>query len=176
MDHPFLSRRADLARATTGLALAMDVQILSRMALDDCACLQTHHIPRMRDETVRDAATKHAGTLGALLEAFDACVVCDAHRLAPRFADEWSRLLQTGEAPSDAFRRALEEAAVGLRAARDEAAIVERDDGSSSYDDYSDHDSSTEEVSSSSEEEEEEEDKKPQTCLPKRKNDKRQRL
>ena len=174
MDHPFLTRRNDLERATKGLQLAGDLRIFGTMTHADHAHVLARRDPKVSCDLVRDALERHAGRLGMLLEDLDA--LC-AGALAHRHAKTWSSFVESATPPSDAFWRDVEAAAVTLRTLRDEVSPMERDDASSSYSDYSDSDTESTESSggsgsgSGSEEESEEEKevpkKKPSFPMPK---------
>lgn len=142
MDHPFRTRRDELARASTGIALAADVLAMTRMSAKDHARVLARREPEVEDEAVRTVLARHASRLGLLLE--------DLQALAPKVTsndlDAWQRFLRDATPLPDAVVASLEAASAQLRALRDEAARSECDDDVSSTSDYSDsHTESTEE-------------------------------
>ena len=160
MDHPFLTRRHDLERATRGLELAGDLRILGMMTQADHARVLSRRDPQVSCNLVRGALERHAGRLGMLLEDLDA--LCDgASSLAHRHAKTWSSFVEAASPLPDGFWRDVEAAAMTLRTLRDEVSPVEQDDASSSYSDYSDSDTESTESSGSEEEEDEESEEEP---------------
>ena len=160
MDHPYLTRRHDVARAGRALDLAKDLRTLATMSKDDHAHLVARCEPRVADADVREALTRHAGRLGMLLEDLDA--LADT-TLSEAHGDEWSAFLTSATPLSESVWRSVDDATAKLRALREELAPVEADDASSSYSDYSDSRtvSSDEQESESEEEESEEEEELP---------------
>lgn len=160
MDHPFLTRRDDIARVGCALELAADLRTLASMTKDDHAHVLARREPLVADESVKKALSRHSGCLGMLLEYLDERADT---ALSTAYAKEWAGFLQSATPPPDALWTALDETAARLCSLREKLAPMEADEASSSYSDYSDSRtvSSDDEKDSGSEEEEEEDDSPP---------------
>lgn len=154
MEHPFLSKRAELDRARTGIALAADVRWLSSLTEHDK--VRARRDPEIADEKVRTVVLRHAQRLGMLLDDLDALA---GTALASKYGEAWAAFWRDGTALSRGFQEAVENAARTMQATADALAPVEADPGASSYSDYSD--SETESTKTTEEEEESSEEEPP---------------
>ena len=135
MDHPFLTRRRELAAAQEGLALAADLDTFLAMNADDAAKMRARRDAEVPTLAVRQALARRGARLGMLLEDMDAC----GSALAAEHARAWDCLVAgSAPCPVDALRTAAAAAAATWRATIEELGPVEKDDDESSYSDYSD--------------------------------------
>jgi hypothetical protein len=161
MDHPYLSRRNEIDRARRGLALVGDIIAIASVSRSDHSLLLARKDSLVQSVAVREACARRSFRLGVLLEDLDQLTTNTA--LASKFGKEWNRFLSSGQTLSKDTLTTLEGVAITLRKVRDQASVLEQDDGSSSYDDYSDSTSDSQsdgrnDTESEEEEEEEEEE------------------
>ena len=142
MDHPFVTRRAELKRAEEALVILDDVRVLCDIAPVDGGRLRSRCEAEITDPTVRAAVRRHSDRLGMLLRDLDAA--CTALSVAPagtatKHDPEWGSFLANGGATEPPVPlNLLEDLRAGFLAKRDEVGAVEKDDDVSSYSDYSD--------------------------------------
>lgn len=137
MNHGFLSRSADIRRATDGMTVASDVVCMLHMSMDDHAMLIQRKDDLIQDVSARRAILRNGkGGLKNMLSKLDQHTLVTT--LDADHGREWKVFLWVGTPVSQALHTQLEHANRLLRRMRDEARKFEHDVGSSSSSDDED--------------------------------------
>lgn len=133
MNHPFLSRRAELDRLRHSSQAAEDVLAILTLTPKDKALLLGRRDDEIQDTRARDAVMRHSHHLGTVLRVVD-------DSLADQFTDAWRTFVTTpgNHTVPATLCNALDQRLSALAGAIKEIECIEHDSGSSSYSDYSD--------------------------------------
>jgi hypothetical protein len=134
MNHGFVSRMADVRRATKGMSIASDVVCILNMSMGDHAMLIQRKDELIKDESARRAILRNGKDgLQNMLLKIDQCTLNTT--LSADHGREWKVFLWVGTPVSKSLHTRLEHANRLLRKLRDDGRRFEQDTGSSSSSD-----------------------------------------
>ena len=161
MEHPFLTHRAPLALAETGLRLIEDMRTIAAASPEDLLCIAQRRDVRIADPDVFKAVSRNACTIGTMVD--DVAAACAAVDVAvpEGFASLSSKWIEcvTGKEGCDglALASTTEPMVETLKATLAKHQSFEVDGGSSTPSDYSDSETDSSSTESRSDDEDEEE-------------------
>lgn len=129
MDHPYLTKRAELMKMRASLRTCDDVMTLLKLTPTDRKQVAARRERAVADDAMREVLVRRSADLGCLVED-----------LGAGGEDAWCNFILGGDVDTSALQASVKSLSETLGTQIVDVDAVERDDGSSSYSDYSDSD------------------------------------